>query len=92
MTRVLSPVRGGVLLSDQGTDRIDLLDVPGGGRTTFFSAANASGLAAPTANTFTLLQARDGSVFTGDGDTDAVYRLTDRNGDGDAEVARMIRT
>lgn len=52
MTRVLAPVRAGVLLSDQGTDRIDLLDVPGGGRMTFFSAANASGLAAPTDNTF----------------------------------------
>ncbi|MGS4944122.1 hypothetical protein ACVDG3_01470 [Meridianimarinicoccus sp. RP-17] len=72
MTRVLAPVRAGVVLSDQGTDRTNLLDVPGGGRRTFSSATSAAGLAAPTTNTFTLLETRDGGVYAGDGNADAV--------------------
>ncbi|NEP63526.1 MAG: hypothetical protein F6K31_42625, partial [Symploca sp. SIO2G7] len=50
----------------------------------FFDATNASGLADPTDNVFTVLQASDGSVFIGDGGSDAVYLLTDINRDGDA--------
>ncbi|NBB84479.1 MAG: hypothetical protein GVY28_13890 [Alphaproteobacteria bacterium] len=84
MTRVLASPRAGVLLSDQGADRLDLLGLPGCHRTTFFDATNAAGLPDPTGNVFTLHQAADRSVFIGDGDTDAVYRLADRNGDGDA--------
>ena len=69
MTRVISRSSGGVLLSDQGADRIDLLqDLDGdatapGERTLFFGDGNASGLPDPTANVFTLLQAEDGAVF-----------------------------
>ena len=50
----------------------------------YFDATNRSGIADPTGNIFTILSARDGAVFYGDGDTDSVYRLFDRNQDGDA--------
>lgn len=53
----------------------------------FFDGSNASGLASPTGTPLDLVQARDGSVFYGDNPTDSVYRLRDRNGDGDAQDA-----
>ncbi len=51
----------------------------------FFDGTNASGLAAPAGSALDIVQARDGSVFYGDNPTDSVYRLIDRNGDGDAQ-------
>jgi hypothetical protein len=64
MTRVHSRSSGGVLVSDQGDDRIDLLrDLDGDGdatapgeRTLFFGDGNASGLPDLAANVFALLQ------------------------------------
>ena len=50
----------------------------------YFDETNASGLANPTNNIFTILQGDAGQVFYGDGDTDSVYRLVDQNRDGDA--------
>ncbi|MEM9948060.1 MAG: hypothetical protein AAF810_18640, partial [Cyanobacteria bacterium P01_D01_bin.36] len=38
----------------------------------------------PTGNVFTIFQSASGAVFYGDGNTDSVYRLRDRNRDGDA--------
>ncbi|WP_291297534.1 TIGR03118 family protein [Elioraea sp.] len=98
--RVTMPVTG-VLLADQGDSAIAgsgkvllLRDLDGDGRATgagevtvFFDHTNASGLASPTESVFTLLQASDRSVYAGDGITDAVYRLVDRNRDGDANDA-----
>ena len=53
----------------------------------FFDENNASGLAAPSGTVLDLVQAPDGSIFYGDNPTDSVYRLVDRNGDGDAQDA-----
>jgi uncharacterized protein (TIGR03118 family) len=97
---VAFPVAG-VLLADQGSSSVAgsgkvllLRDLDSDGRatgedevTTFFDASNASGLAAPSDSVFTLLQATDRAVHAGDGVTDSVYRLVDRNGDGDANDA-----
>jgi hypothetical protein len=90
----------GVLLADQGRDQIVLTRDPNGDgdaddageATSYFDASNASGLIDPTTNVFTLHQAGDRSVFAGDGDTDAVYRLRDLNGDGDANDAGEAAT
>lgn len=81
------------LVADQGRDEIILAtDLNGDGDTndagevaTFFSGANASGLVAPTGNVFTMTQAASGDVYIGDGGTDSVYRLRDRNNDGTAQ-------
>lgn len=81
------------LLGDQGADAIFLArDLNGDGDTndegevtTFFDASNRAGLGAASNNVFKITQARDGSVLFGDGDTDSVYRLRDRNGDGNAQ-------
>lgn len=80
------------LLADQGADTIVLLrDLNGDGdtndareATTYFDAGNASGLAGPTGNVFSLTEAADGAVYLGDGTTDAVYRVQDLDGDGSA--------
>lgn len=53
----------------------------------FFDTTKASGLASPSENVYTLIVASDRAVYAGDGDTDAVYRLFDRNGDCDANDA-----
>ncbi|MCL6283083.1 Ig-like domain-containing protein [Ruegeria sp. 2012CJ41-6] len=95
MARLVSRTPNGVLVGDQRKDQILLLqDIDGDGTasgadeaTVFFDGDNASGLVAPTGNVFTIHQARDKSVYFGDGTTDSVYRLTDRNGDGDAQDA-----
>ncbi|MEM9980763.1 MAG: hypothetical protein AAF808_24315, partial [Cyanobacteria bacterium P01_D01_bin.2] len=50
----------------------------------FFDGSNASGLADPTGNVFTLLQGNQDFLYYGDGNTDSVYRLLDQNQDGDA--------
>ena len=50
----------------------------------FFDGTNASGLASPTSSVFTLLQGSQDFLYYGDGGTDSVYRLWDRNQDGDA--------
>jgi Ca2+-binding RTX toxin-like protein len=98
---VANSPKTGILVSDQGDASIPgsgkvllLRDLDGDGKaasageiTTFFNAANASGLAAPTENVFSVFQARDRSVFISDGQTDSVYRLVDRNNDGDANDA-----
>ncbi|MEM9154824.1 MAG: hypothetical protein AAGB13_07255 [Cyanobacteria bacterium P01_F01_bin.33] len=83
---------GAIFLGDQGLDKLLLTqDLNGDGDandpleiSTFFDETNASGLVEPTANVFSVLQAELGFVFYGDGSTDAVYRLFDANGDGDA--------
>jgi len=53
----------------------------------FFDGENASGLSAPTGSVFQLTQSESGDVFAGDGATDTVYRLRDRNGNNDAQDA-----
>ncbi|MEO1494165.1 MAG: hypothetical protein AAFV19_18590 [Pseudomonadota bacterium] len=95
MGRISSRTVQGVLLGDQRTDQVLLLqDLNGDGDsrddgeiTVFFDETNASGLVAPTGNIFNVHQALDKSVYVGDGNTDSVYRLFDRNGDGDANDA-----
>lgn len=90
MGRIKKQAITGVLVGDQRLDQILLLrDLDGDGTangeaTVFFDGSNASGLQNPTKNVFSITQAADGSVFYGDGSTDAVYRLTDHNGDGNA--------
>lgn len=84
-----------ILVSDQQTDQVLLLrDLDGDGPaakgdeiTVFFDSDNQSGLVTPTANVFSLHQGLDGSVFVGDGHSDSIYRLVDRNGDFDAQDA-----
>ncbi|NEQ98528.1 MAG: hypothetical protein F6K30_17710, partial [Cyanothece sp. SIO2G6] len=83
---------GAVYVADQTLDTLLLTqDLTGDGdandpleTSVFFDGTNESGFVDPTANIFTVLQATDGSVFYGDGNTDTVYRLTDANRDGDA--------
>ncbi|WMS40912.1 Ig-like domain-containing protein [Acuticoccus sp. MNP-M23] len=93
----------GVLLGDQGdssvpgSDKLYLLvDNNGDGdaaddgeRVVFYDQSNAEGLGNgnPTGNILNIAQASDLSVYFGDGDTDAVYRLIDNNNDGDANDA-----
>ena len=80
------------LLADQGTDQVVLLqDLNGDGDTTdageakvYFDASNGSGLSTPSNNVFSLVQAKDGSVYLGDGNSDTVYRTRDLDGDGSA--------
>jgi hypothetical protein len=55
-----------------------------GETTVFFDDTNAEGLLSPAGSVFTIHLASDGSVYYGDGGTDAVYRLQDVNADGDA--------
>ncbi|NJM57949.1 MAG: type I secretion C-terminal target domain-containing protein [Synechococcales cyanobacterium RU_4_20] len=84
-------LEGAIFLADQTLDRIFLAqDLNSDGDANdaaetrvYFDATNASALVNPTNNIFTLLQAEDASLYAGDGDTDSVYRLSDRNGDGD---------
>ncbi len=86
---------GQVLFADQTDEAIyRLTDLNGDGdaadageQSVFFDGSNASGLTDPTGNIFNIHQASDGAVYAGDGDTDAVYRLRDLNGDGDANDA-----
>ncbi|MCV6585612.1 MAG: Ig-like domain-containing protein [Marinibacterium sp.] len=95
MARITVPTINGVLVGDQRLDQVLLLqDLDGNGKadgagetTVFFDANNLSGLPSPTGNVFTIHQAADLSVFVGDGSADAVYRLRDRNNDGDAQDA-----
>ena len=105
MTRVLNRPVDGVLLGDQGSRSIEgsdkvylLADSNGDGdavdaaeRIVFFDGDNASGIDTPTGNILNLTQASDGAVYIGDGDSDAVYRLFDLNGDGDANDAGEAR-
>ncbi len=92
MSRETTSGPSGILLGDQGDDKVYLfVDNNGDGdsadegeRLVFFDESNANGIEAPTTNVFTIAQASDGAVFIGDGTTDSVYRLIDRNDDGDA--------
>ncbi len=87
--------KSGILLGDQRADALFLLTdenfdgdaLDPGERRVFFDGSNASGLATPTNNIFTVEQTSDKSVFVGDGNADAVYRLRDLNRDGDANDA-----
>ncbi len=93
MANDVGRVPSGILIGDQRRDQILLVqDIDGDGAgaggdetTVFFDGENASGLESPTTNVFTLHQASDTSVYFGDGGSDAVYRLRDLNGDGDAQ-------
>ncbi|MEM1361927.1 MAG: hypothetical protein AAGF94_09465 [Pseudomonadota bacterium] len=83
------------LFSDQSEDAVVLVqdtNADGDGQdpgeaTIFFDENNASGLVTPTSNVFTLEQDRSGTVYVGDGNTDAVYAVRDKNGDSDAQDA-----
>lgn len=83
------------LVSDRTRDEIQLAtDLNGDGNTndagevkTFFGASSASSLAAPAGNVFALGQTASGAVYAGDGGTDTVYRLQDRNRNGTADDA-----
>ncbi|MEM7746746.1 MAG: Ig-like domain-containing protein [Pseudomonadota bacterium] len=91
----ISRTNQGILLGDQRTDQVLLLqDLNGDGDSqdageiaVFFDDTNASGLTSPTGNVFAVHQASDKSVYVGDGNTDTVYRLVDRNEDADANDA-----
>lgn len=91
-------LQGAIFFSDQTLDQLYLSqDISGDGDANdlfevnvYFDETNASGLANPTQNVFTILQSRDVSVFYGDGDTDSVYCLTDSNQDGDALDAEEV--
>lgn len=95
MTRITSRTPSGVLLGDFDRDQILFLqDLNGDGdardageTSVFFDGTNLSGFADPTNSVFTVFQAADLSVYAGDGGSDTVWRLTDRNGDGDANDA-----
>ncbi|WP_372573066.1 RCC1 domain-containing protein [Ruegeria jejuensis] len=99
MARLVSRTPNGILVGDQRKDQILLLqDMDGDGTASgvdearvFFDADNASGLTAPTGNVFTIHQASDKSVYFGDGNADTVYRLSDTNGDGDAQDSGEAR-
>ncbi len=81
-----------IFLGDQRLDKIFLtqdLNKDGDANdplevSVYFDGSNASGLVDPTGNVFTIFQSESGAVFYGDGNTDSVYRLRDRNRDGDA--------
>ncbi|MEM8697957.1 MAG: Ig-like domain-containing protein [Pseudomonadota bacterium] len=95
MARISSRTIQGVLLGDQRTDNVLLLqDFNGDGDSldegeiqVFFDESNASGLVVPTAGVLNIHQGSDKVVYVGDGDTDTVYRLVDLNADGDANDA-----
>jgi hypothetical protein len=84
---------GGAIVGDMTLDQIYLtFDVNGDGDAddegeawVFFDATNASGLPDPTKAVYTVFQSASGYVFYGDGTADAVYRVCDLNGDGDAQ-------
>ena len=86
---------GGAIVGDMTLDQIYLtFDVNGDGDAddegeawVFFDATNASGLPTPTNAVYTVFQSVSGYVFYGDGTADAVYRIIDLNGDGDAQDA-----
>ncbi|MEM6408885.1 MAG: VPLPA-CTERM sorting domain-containing protein [Pseudomonadota bacterium] len=83
------------LFSDQTTDQVlfaadlnndgDANDA--GEIRVFFDDSNGSALNMPTNNVFQLTQSAAGDVYVGDGSSDTVYRLRDRNGDDDAQDA-----
>lgn len=83
------------LFSDQTKDQVLFAkDLNGDGDTNdpgevtvFFDGNNGSGLTAPTRNVFQLVQSKAGDVYVGDGTSDTVYRLRDRNGDNNAQGA-----
>ncbi|PIE44068.1 MAG: hypothetical protein CSA50_02050 [Gammaproteobacteria bacterium] len=87
------PLSTQVLLGDQRLDqilRMNDLNNDGDANDTgemqvYFDASNASGLASPTSNVFTITSTASGYQFFGDGDSDTVYRLRDHNRDGDAQ-------
>ena len=91
----MQKVKSGILLGDQRADALFLLvdenrdgdALDPGERLVFFDETNASGLATPTNNIFTVEQTSDKSVYVGDGSADAVFRLNDLNRDGDANDA-----
>jgi len=82
----------GVLLSDRDRNQILLTrDLNGDGDATdpgevkaYFDQTNQSGLPAPVGDGLTIFQASDRAIYVGDGQTDTVYRLFDKNRDGDA--------
>ena len=92
MSRETTSGPSGILLGDQGDDKVYLfVDNNGDGdsaddgeRLVFFDETNANGIKTPTNNVFNIAQASDGFVYIGDGSTDSVYRLIDLNRDGDA--------
>jgi hypothetical protein len=83
----------GLLASDTQLEAIFLLrDFNGNGTATdvdettvYVDATNLSGEAQVSGNVFAIVQAIDGSVYVGEGDSDTVYRVRDLNGDGDAQ-------
>lgn len=91
MGRILTRKSDGILVGDQRLDQLLLLEdhdsdgIADGDGHVFFDARNAGGLVAPTNNIFSVTQISDGSVLMSDGTADAVFRLRDLNGDGDAQ-------
>ncbi len=87
--------RGALLVSDQGNPPFDgifiLQDLDGDGLAlqpsegaVWFDRTNAEGLLEETSNFLAIHATADGTVYAADGDSRAVYRLRDVNGDGDA--------
>lgn len=82
----------GIFVADQTLDKIywtEDLNRDGdandpGEIAVYFDETNASGLANPTGNVFTMLQSKTHFQYYGDGNTDSVYRLFDKNHNGNA--------
>lgn len=85
----------GILISDMTRDAIYLTrDLNHNGTASdigesniYFNSDNLSGLAEPSNSVFSIHQSRTGHIYIGDGGSDSVYRLADRNADGDAQDA-----
>jgi len=83
------------LFADQTTDQVLFsTDLNGDGDANdpgeigvFFDGANNGDLPSPTGNVFAMTQAENGDVYIGDGNSDTVYKLRDRNGDNNAQGA-----
>ena len=83
----------GILVSDMKLDTIYLTrDLNGNGTASdagesiiYFNGDNQSGLVEPSKSIFSIHQSNTGYIYLGDGGSDSVYRLADRNADGDAQ-------
>ncbi|MCK5905841.1 MAG: hypothetical protein KAG86_11180, partial [Gammaproteobacteria bacterium] len=102
LLNILSPValatlseNEGILISDMKRDAIYLTQdlnnngtaSDAGESTIYFDGDNLSGLADPTKSVFSIFHSPTGYTYIGDGGSDSVYRLADKNTDGDVQDA-----
>ncbi len=84
-----------ILVSDMTRDAIYITkDFNGNGTAldtgetaVYFDGNNLSGLTTASKSVFSIFQSSTGYIYLGDGGSDSVYRLADRNADGDAQDA-----